>query len=190
MESINLGALLFALLLVLWVAYAIPQLAQRRDVMGRARAVERTEVSPTARDLSAAIRSRRPSREVTSPMAEDRLLLRPADPTRRPRFDAAPGERIDHLEEHARHRRLLAVVLVLLVLATAAVVGLAVTGTLAAWSPAIPALSAARPITAPADTSIPPAIMIAAIPSAPTTRMDWSTRMSRKFRTVANPGTQ
>lgn len=138
MESINLGALLFALLLVLWVAYAIPQLAQRRDVMGRARAAERTEVSPTARDLSAAIRSRRPSREVTSPMAEDRLLLRPADPTRRPRFDAAPGERIDHLEEHARHRRLLAVVLVLLVLATAAVTGLAVTGTLAAWSPAIP----------------------------------------------------
>lgn len=143
MESINLGALLFALLLVLWVAYAIPQLAQRRDVMGRARAAERTEVSPTARDLSAAIRSRRPSREVTSPMAEDRLLLRPADPTRRPRFDATPGERIDHLEEHARHRRLLAVVLVVLVLATAAVSGLAVTGTLAAWSPAVPAAALA-----------------------------------------------
>ena len=120
MESINLGALLFALLLVLWVAYAIPQLAQRRDVMGRARAAERTEVSPTARDLSAAIRSRRPSREVTSPMAEDRLLLRPADPTRRPRFDSSPGERIDHLEERARHRKLLAFVLVALVLATIA----------------------------------------------------------------------
>ena len=102
MESINLGAVLFALLLVLWVAYAIPQLAQRRDVMGRARAAERTEVSATARDLSAAIRSRRPSREVSAPMAEDRLLLRPADPTRRPRFDATPGERIDHLEEALR----------------------------------------------------------------------------------------
>ncbi|MFQ6484956.1 hypothetical protein [Brachybacterium epidermidis] len=139
MESINLGAVLFALLLVLWVAYAIPQLAQRRDVMGRARAAERTEVSATARDLSAAIRSRRPSREVSAPMAEDRLLLRPADPTRRPRFDATPGERIDHLEERARHRRLLAVVLVSLLLATAAVGVLAFTQMMPVWSPAVPA---------------------------------------------------
>lgn len=139
MESINLGAVLFALLLVLWVAYAIPQLAQRRDVMGRARAAERTEVSATARDLSAAIRSRRPSREVSAPMAEDRLLLRPADPTRRPRFDATPGERIDHLEERARHRRLLAVALVSLLLATAAAGVLALTQMLPVWSPAVPA---------------------------------------------------
>ncbi|MCT1384428.1 hypothetical protein M4D54_02080 [Brachybacterium sp. p3-SID1565] len=139
MESINLGAVLFALLLVLWVAYAIPQLAQRRDVMGRARAAERTEVSATARDLSAAIRSRRPSREVSAPVPQDRLLLRPADPTRRPRFDATPGERIDHLEERARHRRLLAVVLVSLLLATAAVGVLAFTQMLPVWSPAVPA---------------------------------------------------
>ncbi|ONN63763.1 hypothetical protein BTM36_25635 [Herbaspirillum sp. VT-16-41] len=59
-------------------------------------------------------------------------------PDPRPRFDAPPGERIDHLEDHARHRRLLAVVLVLLVLATAAVTGLAVTGTLFARSPPLP----------------------------------------------------
>lgn len=137
--SINLGAVLLVLLLLLWVAYALPHIAQRREVMGRARSAERTEVSPTARDLSAVVRSRRPSREVSAPMTEDRLLLRPADPTRRPRFDAAPGERIDHLEERARSRRLLTAVLLLLSAAFVATVALVAMDRLPLWAPAVPA---------------------------------------------------
>src|SRR5690625_3521566 len=79
--------------------------------MGRARAAERTEISPAARDLSAVVHSRRPTREASASMSQDRLLLRPADPTSRPRFHTDPGSRIDPFEERARSRRLLTVVL-------------------------------------------------------------------------------
>lgn len=138
METINLGAVLFALLLLLWVAYALPRTAGRREVMGRARAQEIAEMSSEARDLSEAVHARRsPSREVTAPMPQDRLLLRPADPTRRPRFDADPGVRIDLSEERQRSRRLMRVLLAALALGTAALVVAAVIGPVSWWVPLI-----------------------------------------------------
>ncbi|MFC7373641.1 MULTISPECIES: hypothetical protein [unclassified Brachybacterium] len=137
MESINLGAVLFGLLLLLWVAYALPRTASRRDVMGRARAAELTEMTSEARDLSAAVHSRRSSREVNAPMSQDRLLLRPADPTSRPRFDAVPGIRIDHLEERARSRRVQRTVLTVLLLGSLALTALAAVQVAPWWVPAI-----------------------------------------------------
>lgn len=137
MESINLGAVLFGLLLLLWVAYALPRTAGRREVMGRARETELTEISSGTRDLSEAVHARRSSREVNAAMSQDRLLLRPADPTSRPRFDAVPGARIDLLEERARARRLMKVVLVGMIAITLALVGLAVAQILTWWVPAI-----------------------------------------------------
>ena len=140
METFNLGAVLFALLLLLWLAYALPQVAARRDLMGQARAAERAEVSASARDLSEIARARRPSHEVTAPMRDDRLLLRPADPTRRPRFDDEPGTRIDHDLERHRSRRLLKAVLAVLVLALVAVGAAAALGYVPWWTPIIPAV--------------------------------------------------
>ncbi|WP_193106196.1 hypothetical protein [Brachybacterium sp. FME24] len=137
MESINLGAVLFGLLLLLWVAYALPRTARRRDEMGRARAAELTETTSEARDLSEAVHSRRSSREVNADMSQDRLLLRPADPTSRPRFDAVPGTRIDVLEERARSRRLLAIALGAMALGTLALIALALTQVIAWWVPVI-----------------------------------------------------
>lgn len=132
-ESFNLGAVLFALLLLLWVAYALPRTASRRDVMGRARAAERTEISPAARDLSAVVHSRRPTREASASMSQDRLLLRPADPTSRPRFHTDPGARIDPFEERARSRRLLTVVLSALAVGTIILTVLAVAAAVPWW---------------------------------------------------------
>ena len=111
METINLGAVLFGILLLLWLTYALPRTASRRDVMGRARAADEAEMTSQARDLSAAVHARRTTAEVNPAMSQDRLLLRPADPTRRPRFDAEPGTRIDPVQERARSRRLLGMVL-------------------------------------------------------------------------------
>src|SRR5699024_12678507 len=54
----------------------------RRDVMGRARAAERTEISPAARDLSAVVHSRRPTREASASMSQDRLHLQDRKSTR------------------------------------------------------------------------------------------------------------
>lgn len=130
-ETINLGAVLFALLILLWLAYALPRTAMRRDLMGQARALERNEVSASARDLSEAARSTRLPRETRAPMTEDRLLLRPADPTRRPRFDDAPGVRIDHELERHRSQGLLRGLLALLALAVVA-------SAVAAWFSVIP----------------------------------------------------
>ncbi len=135
MESINLGAVLFGILLLLWLVYALPRTASRREVMGRTRAADETEMTAQARDLSAAVHSRRTTTEGNSPMSQDRLLLRPADPTRRPRFDAEPGTRIDPVRERNRSRRLLAVVLVALALVTLGLTALAVTGLVAWWTP-------------------------------------------------------
>lgn len=96
MGTLNLGALLFAMLLVVWVGYALPRTAARRELMGQAREVEKSRDSETARVLSSATRPRPTAREVSS-MPEDRLLLRPADPTRRPRFGDDPGTRMGRL---------------------------------------------------------------------------------------------
>ncbi|MDN5898446.1 MAG: hypothetical protein L0H74_00075 [Brachybacterium sp.] len=137
MESINLGAVLFGILLLLWLAYALPRTASRRDVMGRARAADEAEMSSQARDLSAAVHARRTSTEVNPPMSQDRLLLRPADPTSRPRFDAEPGTRIDPAQERARSRRFLGGVLGTLLVATTALVLLAALQVLAWWVPVL-----------------------------------------------------
>ena len=141
MESINLGAVLFAGLLLLWLVYALPRTASRREVMGRARAADEAEMSSQARDLSAAVHARRSSAEVTSPMSQDRLLMRPADPTRRPRFDAEPGTRVDLGEERGRSRRLMRTVLIGLIAATAVLVVAAVTQLLPWWTPLLTALA-------------------------------------------------
>lgn len=127
MESINLGAVLFGILLLLWLAYALPRTASRREVMGRTHAADHAEMSSQARDLSAAVHARRTSSpEVNPSMSQDRLLLRPADPTRRPRFDAEPGTRMEPVQERARSRwllgGLLAVTAILIVLAVVKVV--------------------------------------------------------------------
>ncbi|ATG55114.1 hypothetical protein CFK41_10355 [Brachybacterium ginsengisoli] len=135
MESINLGAVLFGILLLLWLGYALPRTARRREVMGRARAADEAEMSSQARDLSAAVHARRTSSEVNPPMSQDRLLLRPADPTRRPRFDADPGNRMDPVEERSRSRRALGLVLGGLLAVTAALVLLAVLQIVSWWIP-------------------------------------------------------
>ncbi|MGO1480607.1 MAG: hypothetical protein ACTHWF_05730 [Brachybacterium sp.] len=137
MESINLGAVLFGLLLLLWLAYALPRTAGRREVMGRARETELAETTSQARDLSEAVHSRRPSREVNAVMNPDRLLRRPSDPTSRPRFDEVPGARIDLLEERARTRRLMTAVLATMVVLTLILTGLAMAQLLAWWIPAL-----------------------------------------------------
>jgi hypothetical protein len=134
-ESINLGAVLFAGLLLLWLAYALPRTASRREVMGRARAADEAEMSSQARDLSAAVHARRSSAEVTSPMSQDRLLMRPADPTRRPRFDADPGTRVDLGEERGRSRRLMRGVLIALIVLTAGLLAASVMQLLPWWAP-------------------------------------------------------
>jgi len=134
-ESINLGAVLFGILLLLWLGYALPRTARRREVMGRARAADEAEMSSQARDLSAAVHARRTSSEVNPPMSQDRLLLRPADPTRRPRFDADPGTRMDPVEERSRSRRALGLVLGGLLAVTAALVLLAVLQIVSWWIP-------------------------------------------------------
>lgn len=135
MESINLGAVLFGVLLLLWLAYALPRTASRREAMGRSRAADETEMSSQARDLSAAVHARRTTTEVNPPMSQDRLLLRPADPTRRPRFDAEPGTRIDPVQERNRSRRLLGIVLGTLLAVTAVLVVLGIAQIVAWWVP-------------------------------------------------------
>jgi Flp pilus assembly protein TadB len=136
-ETFNLGAVLFALLLLVWVGYAVPRSAERRELISRARDAMRSRDSRTARDLSEAAHSRPRAREVHV-MNDDRLLLRPADPTARPRFDASPGTRVDPFEEAGRQRRTLRVVLLALALATIGVGVLAGVSILPVWSVLLP----------------------------------------------------
>ncbi|MBK0332960.1 hypothetical protein I8D64_16275 [Brachybacterium sp. MASK1Z-5] len=137
METFNLGAVLFALLLLVWVGYAVPRSAERRELISRARDAMRSRDSRTARDLSEAAHSRPRAREVHV-MNDDRLLLRPADPTARPRFDASPGTRVDPYEEAGRQRRTLRVVLLALALVTIGVGVLAGFSILPVWSVLLP----------------------------------------------------
>ncbi|UEJ83464.1 hypothetical protein Bra3105_03890 [Brachybacterium halotolerans subsp. kimchii] len=137
METFNLGAVLFALLLLVWVGYAVPRSAERRELISRARDAMRSRDSRTARDLSEAAHSRPRAREVHV-MNDDRLLLRPADPTARPRFDASPGTRVDPFEEAGRQRRTLRVVLLALALVTIGVGVLAGVSILPVWSVLLP----------------------------------------------------
>lgn len=131
----NLGAVLFGILLLLWLLYALPRTASRRDVMGRARAADEAQMTSQARDLSAAVHARRTSLEGNPPMSQDRLLLRPADPTCRPRFEAEPGLRIDPVRERARSRRVRWLVLAALVAVTGGLLVLALVQLVAPWAP-------------------------------------------------------
>ncbi|EWS80568.1 hypothetical protein BF93_02865 [Brachybacterium phenoliresistens] len=138
MESINLGAVLFALLIVLWLAHVVPRTAQRRAEMGQAiTARSHRESNPAARDLSDAARVQRKTLEETSTMTQPRPLLRPADPTRRPRFEDEPGSRIDTRAEVDRHRSALRGALVVLALLTAGVVALFVLHVVPWWAIAL-----------------------------------------------------
>ncbi|MFC0675446.1 hypothetical protein [Brachybacterium hainanense] len=142
MESFNLGAVLLALLIVLWLAYVVPRTAQRRAEMGKAMTARtRRASSPAARDLSDAAHRHRTPPEETIAMAQPRPLLRPADPTRRPRFEDEPGSRIDTRLEQDRQRGALRAALIVLGLLTAAVIALVVLGAIPWWSIALVGLA-------------------------------------------------
>lgn len=143
METFNLGAVLFGLLLFAWLGYAVPRIAERRELMGRAQRVDASHDTTTGRDLSAAARSRRRTREVHAPMADNRLLSRPSDPTRRPRFEEPVRVELEAFDEPApsRSRSLLRGLLVGLTGVSIAAVVLAVTGVITWWIPVVPAVA-------------------------------------------------
>lgn len=138
METINLGAVLFALLLLVWLLYAVPRIAERRDLMGHARAVDLSRDSRAARDLTDAARHRRRDPEVHAAMPENRLLTRPVDPTRRPRFEEPARIDVESAAPAGPGRRVRAVLLVGLAALTALTVVLAVLGTVAWYVPLVP----------------------------------------------------
>ena len=138
METINLGAVLFALLLLVWLLYAVPRIAERRDLMGHARAVDLSRDSRAARDLTDAARHRRRDPEVHAAMPENRLLTRPVDPTRRPRFEEPARIDVETAAPAGPGRRVRAVLLAGLVALTALAVVLAVIGDVAWYVPLVP----------------------------------------------------
>lgn len=119
MDSFNLGAVLIALLVGVWLLYAVPKTADRRYTLGEAEKVAQQRHSESARDVTDACRTYSSfSHEVTE-MPENRSLLRPADPTSRPRFGVE--ERTDLVHDRAPRSALntaLTALLVLLVAAT------------------------------------------------------------------------
>lgn len=134
-HSINLGAVLFALLIVLWLAHVVPSTAQRRAQMGQAlTARSHRDSNPAARDLSHAARAPRKTLEESSTMTAARPMLRPADPTRRPRFEDEPGARIDTRLEAERSRGALRAALIVLTVLTLGVALLAVLHVLPWWA--------------------------------------------------------
>lgn len=138
METINLGAVLFALLLLVWLLYAVPRIAERRDLMGHARAVDLSRDSRAARDLTDAAHHRRRDPEVHAAMPENRLLTRPVDPTRRPRFEEPARIDVETAAPAGPGRRVRAVLLAGLVALTALAVVLAVIGAVAWYVPLVP----------------------------------------------------
>lgn len=138
METINLGAVLFALLLLVWLLYAVPRIAERRDLMGHARAVDLSRDSQAARDLTDAAHHRRRDPEVHAAMPENRLLTRPVDPTRRPRFEEPARIDVETAAPAGPGRRVRAVLLAGLVALTALAVVLAVIGVVAWYVPLVP----------------------------------------------------
>ncbi len=138
MGTINLGAVLFALLLFVWLAYAVPRIAERRDVMGQTRPIDLSRDSGTARDLTEAAHLRRRSSEVHADMSDNRLLSRPSDPTSRPRFEEPARVVIDQEDSAARSRHGRRTALVSLVALTAVALVLALAGVLAWYVPVIP----------------------------------------------------
>lgn len=138
METINLGALLFALLLVVWLAHGVPRIAERRDLMGQARSADLSRDSGAARDLTDAARHRRRSPEVHSAMPENRLLSRPVDPTRRPRFEEPARIEVAEVEHPAASRRARGTALLGAAAVSVVAVVLAIAGVLAWWVPLVP----------------------------------------------------
>lgn len=126
-ETFNLGAVIFALLVGLWILYAVPHIAERRRVLGEVEAMGQQRVSHTARDLTTVCRSHSEKPREATHMRDTRSLLRPADPTRRPRFDSlGTGPEIGEavIAPESKASTVLIGILALLVLAT---VGLLVT---------------------------------------------------------------
>lgn len=139
-ETINLGAVLFALLLLVWLLHAVPRIAERRDLMGRARATDHSHDPRTARDLTDAAH-RRQAPEVHAAMPENRLLTRPVDPTRRPRFEEPARVELETVEPEAAQRRTRAAVLIALAAASAIAVVLAVAGVISWLIAALPMMA-------------------------------------------------
>ncbi len=131
MNSFNLGAVLIALLVGVWLLYAVPKTADRRYTLGEAERVAQQRHSESARDVTDACRTYSSiSHEVTD-MPENRSLLRPADPTSRPRFGVE--ERTELVHDRAPHSGLntaltaLLVILVGVTLATVVTTSLSLT---------------------------------------------------------------
>ena len=122
MDSFNLSALLALFLVVMWMAYAVPRMAQRRRSISDAEMDVRASAPTMSRDIVVSRRSTASTPEVSSPMADSRSLLRPADPTSRPRFSDAPGERVDTLTEERGRMAVLRVLFAALSLATIALI--------------------------------------------------------------------
>lgn len=132
MDSFNLGAVLIALLVGVWLLYAVPKTADRRYTLGEAEKVAQQRHSESARDVTDACRTYSSfSHEVTE-MPENRSLLRPADPTSRPRFGVE--ERTDLVHDRAPRSALNTAITVLLVLLVAATLVSVVTTSLSLTS--------------------------------------------------------
>ncbi|EPH15800.1 hypothetical protein HMPREF1484_01437 [Dermabacter sp. HFH0086] len=100
MNSFNLGAVLIALLVGVWLLYAVPKTADRRYTLGEAERIAQQRHSESARDVTDACRTYSSiSHEVTD-MPENRSLLRPADPTSRPRFGVEKRTDLEHDRPH------------------------------------------------------------------------------------------
>ncbi len=141
MSDFNLGALLLALLLLLWLAYAIPRIAQRREHLGRSHEQSGERFSDTARDLTAGIRAQRQPVKA-SPMARNSALLRPASPIERPRFQLESGESdlgASIIGDQPRSQRSLAILL-LSCIGLTALLTLAAVAALVPWWAAAAAL--------------------------------------------------
>lgn len=137
MESFNVGAVVFVLLIGLWLVYAMPTIAERRRILAEAERVSAQRHSTSARDLTNAARNHSRQREVES-MRDNGQILRPADPTSRPRFElpeseADLGARI--IAPTPRMNRAVAAILLALVVLTVALLVLAALSMVTVWAP-------------------------------------------------------
>ena len=128
-----LSGVIFVALALLWALFLIPKALRSHDEAARPRSVEST--SGQARVLT----RREPSTEtvVEAPVAESRPAPEPVavPEQRRPSARAVVQRQRRQAAAAARRRRR---VLGLLLLATAVVTALALTGTLLPWAPAVP----------------------------------------------------
>lgn len=136
MENFNVGAVVFALLIGLWLVYAMPRFADRRRILGEVEKVSAQRHSGSARDLTHAVRTYSRQREVEV-MRDNRQILRPADPTSRPRFDlpqseADLGARV--IAPAPRLNRVLTAILLSLIVVTVALLVLAAVGAMSVWA--------------------------------------------------------